>query len=95
MNLQKTFGNGNVKSEYSYLVAPSTKNFDLNDGSYYQYTAFVHPLMNGELLCFKDTRLLISPLLSGTKVSILELEFYNSTNRVIEIAEYKAKTSFM
>lgn len=76
-NLQSTFGKGNLTTEYTYLVAPSTYNFDTNNGSYYSYTAFVHPLMN------------------GTKMSVVDLEFSNSTNRVAETAAYLEKTTFL
>lgn len=48
--LKSVYGIGNTTKEYSYMVAASTYNYDDDNGTYYEYTALLHPLMNSNLL---------------------------------------------
>jgi len=89
--LQTIYGQGNLTSEYAYLVSPSTYNYDDNNGSYYQYTAIVHPNLSGIVFILFSSQLNSFQIRKTGKVkqTIIELEFANSTNAAQEILEYK------
>lgn len=71
-------------------MSPSTYNFDANNGSYYQYTAFVHPNLSGIPFYdhFQPNWVYVKQKTGKVKQTIIDLEFANSTNAAQEILEY-------